>query len=155
MRILLLLFIFIFSACSIKNYEHTQSKILIIKTKKFKYSDIGYIRSSGDALELELFVAGKPAFKVSIDTLVCTDEGCMSKTAFNEAYLNATYPDDIMQNIISGKSIYSGRNLAKTTGGFEQVLQTEDVNIKYSVDAKQIYFKDSKNNLIIKIKDIK
>jgi hypothetical protein len=147
-------FVLIFSACSIKNYEHTQSKIVTIKTKNLKFSDIGYIRNSSDDVELELFEAGNSAFKVSIDTFICTNDGCMSKSSFNEEYLSENYPADILQNIILGKPIYNGKNLSRNAFGYEQNILTQEVNIHYQVNANQIYFKDSKNNILIKIKEL-
>lgn len=150
----LLIFIFFLSSCSIKNYEHTESKIVTIKTKKFKFSDIGYIRNSGDAVELEMFIAGNSAFKISINRLICTADGCMSKSKFNQEYLSATYPDEILQNIFLGKSIYNKMNLTRNDNGFEQKIHTQEVTIDYQVDSTQIDFKDSKNNILIKIKEI-
>jgi len=58
MKYFLVVFVLLFSACSIKNYEHTSAKIVIIKSPKIKFSDIGYIRHTKDAIELELFIAG-------------------------------------------------------------------------------------------------
>jgi len=64
-----------------------------------KFSDIGYLRNSDDAIELELFIAGQVFQKIHINHLICVKEGCMSKRSFNEKYLNATYPENILQNI--------------------------------------------------------
>ena len=145
----------LFSACSIKNYEHTQTKIIIIKSPKIKFADIGYIRNSDKAVELELFFAGQAIEKISVNHLICTSEGCMSKSGFNEDYLNAAYPDEIMQNILLGNEIYEGKNRLKTDDGFMQEIKTNNVDIKYSVNSHQIFFKDKKNRIIFKIKDIK
>ena len=138
-----------FSACSIKNYERTQTKIIIIKSPKIKFADIGYVRNSDKAVELELFFAGQAIEKISVNHLVCTDEGCMSKRGFNEDYLNAAYPEEIMQNILLGAEIYDGENRVKTEDGFEQKIENKNVNIIYKVNSKQIYFKDRKkfNNI--------
>lgn len=155
MKYLLLLFVLLFTACSVKNYEKMQSKIIIIKTKELKFADLGYIRSKGDALELELFVAGKSAFKVAFDRDICTHDGCMSRSAFNEKYLNAAYPDELLQNILLAKPIYEGVYMRKTSDGFMQELQNSSVDIFYSVNASEIYFRDKKNKILIKIKESK
>ena len=143
------------NACSIKNYEQTQSKIIIIKSPQLKFADLGYIRNSDKAIELELFIAGKSVKKISINHLVCVDEGCMSKSAFNEEYLNAAYPNDLLQNIILGRKIYAGKNSVNIDDGFAQKIQTQDVDIEYSVTSAKISFKDTKNRIIFKIKDVK
>ncbi|WP_373071489.1 hypothetical protein [Sulfurimonas sp.] len=153
MRYLLVALVLMFSGCSLKEYKHTQSKIIIIKSPKIKFADLGYIRNSDKAIELELFIAGNSIKKISINHLVCVDEGCMTKSGFNADYLNHSYPSDLMQNILLSKPIYDSINLTKTDNGFFQKIQNEDVDIKYKVDAKTTFFKDMKNNIIFKFKE--
>lgn len=154
MKYLLVALVLIFSACSVKDYKNTQSKIIIIKSPKIKFADLGYIRNSDKAIELELFIAGKSIKKISINHLVCVDEGCMSRSGFNEEYLHKSYPNDFMQNILLAKPIYDSINMVKTDSGFVQKIQNEDVNIKYKVDDKTTFFKDIKNNIIFKFKEM-
>ena len=141
------------SGCSIKNYETTQTKIIIIKSPKIKFADIGYLRNTDKAVELELFVAGNPVEKITINMLICVSAGCMSKSGFNEDYLHMSYPDDLLQNIFLGNAIYEGKSKVKTADGFEQKISTQNVDIQYRVDSKTIFFKDRKNKIIFKIKD--
>lgn len=153
MKYILLIIALFFSACSVKNYEQTQTKIITIKSPKIKYSDAGYLRNSGKTLELELFMAGKSIEKISVNHLICTSEGCMSKSGFNKDYLHVSYPDDTMQNMLLAHAIYDGKNLTKTDDGFEQHVKDEQVDIIYKVDVHTVYFKDRKNGIIFKIKD--
>jgi len=155
LRYLLPLFIVFFTGCSLKNYEHTSSKVITIKTPKLRFSDLGYVKNSNKAVGLELFVAGKLIKKIDINYLICVDEGCMSKSSFNAEYLEASYPDDLLQDIILGLPIYDAKNLQKSDGGFKQLIVNDSVNIEYRVDAREIYFKDKKNHILFKIKDIK
>ncbi|MDT8339656.1 MAG: hypothetical protein RQ763_10730 [Sulfurimonas sp.] len=154
MKYILLVFALFFSACSIKNYEYTQTKIITIKSPKMKFSDVGYLRNSDKSIELELFMAGKSIEKITLNHLVCTSEGCMSKSGFNKEYLNSAYPDDTMQNMLLSRAIYDGKNLTKTADGFEQHIRDEDVDIVYRVNSDAVYFKDRKNGIIFKIKDL-
>ena len=152
----ILLFILLFlSACSVKNYETTQTKIVIIKSPKIKFADIGYLRNTENSIELEMFFAGHAVEKISINHLVCVREGCMSKSGFNEDYLHHSYPDAILQNIFLGREIYDGQNKITTADGFEQKISTENVDIKYRVKSNETFFKDRKNKIIFKIKDTK
>lgn len=137
-----------------KNYEHVKSKIIIMKTQKLKFSDLAYIKNSANSIELELFVAGRVVKRIDINNLICVDEGCMRKSSFNKEYLSSSYPDMLFQNIVLGKKIYNGKNLLYINGGFEQHIESEDVDIKYIVNSKEIYFKDKKNSILFKIKDI-
>ncbi|MCW8838328.1 MAG: hypothetical protein OQK11_06470 [Thiovulaceae bacterium] len=156
MKYFLVALVLFFSACSIKEYSHTQSKIIIIKSPKIKFADVGYLRNLNDAIELELFMAGKSIKKITINHLVCVDEeGCMSKSGFNEEYLHPSYPTELLQNILLAKPIYNSKNFLKTESGFVQKIQNEDVNIKYEVNLKTIFFKDKKNNIILKFKETK
>jgi len=154
MKYFIVTLLLLFNACSIKNYEHTETKIVTIKTPKIKFSDIGYLRHTENALELELFIAGHVFKKIAINHLICvSDEGCMSKSGFNAAYLNENYPPDLLQNILLGHKIYNGKNLTKSSFGFTQYIHTENVNIKYIVKPKEVYFKDRDNHILFRIKD--
>ena len=154
MKYLALVFILFFSACSIKEYEYTKSKLIIIKSPQIKFADLGYIRNTAETIEVELFMAGKSIKKIEINHLVCVDEGCMSKSGFNEDYMHPSYPDDLLQNILLGMPIYDKLNLEKTEDGFAQKIKNENVHIKYKVDNKQIFFKDLRNKIILKIKEL-
>ena len=155
MKYFLLVFILLFSACSIKEYEQTKSKLIIIKSPQIKFADLGYIRNTDSAIELELFMAGRSIKKIEINKLICVDEGCMTRGGFNEDYLDESYPSDLLQNILLGNVIYDGLNKEKTPDGFIQKIKNNDVNIKYKVNSKQIFFKDKKNKIIFKIKELK
>ncbi|MFA5461420.1 MAG: hypothetical protein WC274_05000 [Sulfurimonas sp.] len=154
MKQILLIFALFFSACSVKNYEHTQTKIITIKSPKIKFSDAGYLRNSGDTIELELFVAGKCIEKITINHMICTSEGCKSKSGFNKDYLHNAYPDDTMQNMLLSRAIYDGINLSKTDDGFEQSIKDDRVDIIYRVDSHGVFFKDRANGIIFHIKDL-
>jgi len=149
------LFFFLFTSCSIKNYDINQSKIVIIKSPKIKFADLAYVRSTDKAVELELFIAGTAIEKIQINHLVCVRAGCMSKAGFNEDYLSEFYPNSLLQNIILGHAIYNGKNKIENGYAFTQIIQTENVNITYKVTPSMIYFKDKANKILFKIKDIK
>ena len=145
----------LFGGCALKQYALSEPKVIVLKTPKIKFADTGYVRSTDNSVEIELFSAGQAVSSIAIDHLVCVkDEGCMSKSSFNEEYLNRAYPDAIMQHILLGKPIFEAQNLQQKEGGFEQYIQNESVNIIYRVNAKQIYFKDKHNKILIKIKAI-
>ncbi|MDA7817098.1 hypothetical protein N9A28_02790 [Sulfurimonas sp.] len=153
MKYILLVFLVLFSGCSLKDYDKTQTKVIIIKSPQIKFSDLGYLRNSEDRVELELFIAGKSIQKISINHLVCVSDGCMSKSGFNEEYLNSSYPDELLQNILLSKEIFNGENVVKTDNGFEQNIKNLDVDISYKVSLHVTSFKDRKNKIIFKIKD--
>ncbi len=152
-KIALVLALFL-SACSVKNYEHTESKIIIIKSPHINFADLAYVRHSGDAVGIELFSAGKMIQKIEINQRICVVEGCVSKESFNAKYLSPAYPQNILQNIILAKPIYKSRNIVRKEDGFSQRIVTDRVNIRYEVNQQKIFFKDKSNKIIIKIKDM-
>lgn len=155
MRWLALAVTLFLSACSVKNYEISKSKIVIIKSPKLKFADLAYIRNSENSVEIELFVAGKSVQKIAINHIVCVHEGCMSKSGFNEEYLNKSYPDDLLQNVVLGHTIYEGKNREQSDDGFTQNIVTKNVDITYKVTSDAVFFKDKRNKIILKIKDVK
>ncbi len=154
MRYLIWSFFLLFSGCSVKNFSSKESKIVIIKSPKLRFSDIGYIKHDGEAIELEFYSAGVAVETISVDNLVCVHDGCMSKGAFNAEYLNASYPSDTLENILMRRPIYGGKNLVKNDAGFEQHIRNEDVDIIYRVKDDAVFFKDRKNRIIFKLKNI-
>ena len=155
MRYLTLVFLLLFTGCSVKNYQQTQSKIIIIKSPLIKFADLGYIRNTNNSVNLELFIAGQRIQNIEINHLICVDDGCMTKSGFNADYLNSHYPDNILQNILLSRPIFGSKNKLKIDDGFEQRIVNENVEIIYRVTSKVIYFKDKKNRIIIKIKSVK
>ena len=154
MKYLILVFVLIFSACSTKDYAQTKTKIVIIKSPLIKFADIGYIRNTDDKVSLELFIAGQRIQKIDINHLICVDEGCLTKSGFNKDYLNENYPNEILQNILLARPIFEAKNLIKTDDGFVQKIITENMEIKYRVSSNVTFFKDLKNRIIFKIKEI-
>jgi len=155
MKYISFVLVFLLSACSVKNYETTQPKLVFIKSPKIKFADIGYLRNTDSSIELEMFMAGHAIEKISINHLICVRAGCMTKSGFNQEYLNHSYPDDILQNIFLGREIFDGKSKLIQEDGFVQKIDTPEVNISYKVNSKQIFFKDTKNKILIKLKDTK
>lgn len=124
-----------------------------MKSPKLKFADVGYLRNTQNSIELEIFIAGTAVEKIAINHVICVSDGCMSKSSFNQDYLHASYPEDILQNVLLGKAIYEGENRVKTAEGFEQHIQNATVDIEYKVSANAISFKDKKNGILLKLKD--
>lgn len=154
MKHLTLILLLLLTGCSTKNYEHTQSKIVIIKSPLIKFADQGYIRHTNNNVSLELFIAGRRIQRIDINHLICVDDGCMTKNGFNDDYLSSNYPDNILQNILLSRPIFDSINLIKIDDGFEQRIVNENVEILYRVTSKVTYFKDKKNKIIFKIKEL-
>jgi hypothetical protein len=145
----------LFGGCVVKVYQTSEPKLITLKTQQLRFNDLGFIRSEGEAVQAELFSAGQAVERFEINRLICVTKGCMSKSAFNAEYLYAGYPDDLMQNVLTGRPIFGGEGRVETEAGFEQHLKGKGHDILYRVEGGTIYFKDRVNGILIKIRDQK
>lgn len=142
--------ILIFTGCSIKQPVSYAPYIITIKTKAFRYSDIGYIKKYKDSVTLEIYSAGTPVLKLKIGKNVCFENGCISKKSFNEKFLVKNYPENLFKNVILGKPIFKSKNVVKTKNGFKQkIFQENRYDIIYIVNKDKIYFKDRINRVLV------
>jgi len=141
----------LFSACAPKSYVKNESRLIILKTPKIKYADLGYIRSNEDEVRADLFVVGQLVQSIEISTLVCVNEGCLSKSTFKTDYLHPSYPNELIVNVLLGQPIFEKASLQKTSKGFIQELKSNEYNIVYKVEDGDISFRDTQNGLKIKI----
>ena len=151
----MLLVLFMFTGCSTRVYTLNESSLIVIKTPKLRYADLGYIRRNTDEVRADLYVAGQLVQSIEISTLICVDDGCMTKGQFNEDYLHPAYPDDLLLNVLLSLPIFEETSLQKTEGGFIQNRKSDEYNIVYKVEYGKIYFKDIQNNFLIKVSKTK
>jgi hypothetical protein len=153
---LLLIVGWLFLACT-PIPKKQESAFIVIKTPTMKYADLGFVSSSINTLEVEIYAAGQPLMDFEINGLnVCMSTfECMDKKSFNEKILSATYPDEILENIFRSKPIFNSKNLVQDKEGiFTQKLKKEGLyDISYSVDTKQRIFRDKINKILIKVRE--
>lgn len=148
------LLILVMGGCSSKHYTFSEPKLIVLKTPKLKFADMGYLRHEGDAVEVELFIAGAAVEKIAIDSKVCVSSGCMSEEEFTRTYLYKGYPADTMRNILLGRDIFEGKGKSELCNGtLYQYIRNEDMDFVYRRKPSEIYFKDYLNGIMIKIAD--
>lgn len=156
-NIFLLLFGVLLTACSTKEYMKQESAFILFKTPTFKYADMGFVYSRDDEIKTELYGSGQALISLTItqNTICFSLLQCMSKKTFNSEVLSAYYPEDLLENVFRGSSVFKGENLVKTRNGFTQkIVKKGKYNIEYNVFNKQILFHDRMNDIMIKIKRI-
>lgn len=146
--------LFLMTGCSSKNYAPAESKLVVLKTKKLKFNDLAYIRHDGDAIQMDLYSAGMAVERFEVDNLICMSQGCMRKSSFNAEYLNAHYPDTVLQNILLSRVIFEAKGMRDVCSGFVQKIKSEYYDITYKVSKTETTFKDRKNKILIKIKKV-
>ena len=147
--------LFFLGACAQKQYIKQNSALIVFKTPTFKYADMGFVYENSDEVKVEIYGSGQAMMKLMIsqDKVCMSLLECMSKEEFNQRVLNASYPKDVLEEIFRGDPLFDGKGLEKNRNGFTQKIIKEDkYNIDYSVLNKQIIFRDTMNEILIKIK---
>jgi hypothetical protein len=147
--------IFVLGGCADKVYSKQESAFIVFKTPTVKHADLGFIYEGNDGLKVELYSAGQAVMALEItETSVCMSLlECMGKKSFNAEVLSSAYPESILDNIFTGKSIFHGQNKQTTRNGFTQhIRQANKYDINYSVLNNETIFRDTMNQILIKIK---
>ncbi len=146
----------LFISCSYKNRNiKSKTYLITIKTKNLKFSDIGFLNKNRDYLNLQIFSAGNLIFNIEIYTKICVNKNCFSKRDFTNLYLAKVYPQTLFENVLQKKPILESRNLEKIEGGFKQEIKDSNYNIKYKIEKNNISFRDKKNRILIKLRELK
>jgi len=146
---------FLLSACATQTYKSENSAFIVFKTPTFKYADMGFIYENKTEVKAEIYSSGQSLMTLSISgNSVCMSLfACMSKHKFNQQVLSSTYPDAILDNIFRAKPLFNGKNIKKNSNGFTQrIISHNKYNIVYTVLNNDIVFRDTINNILIKVK---
>lgn len=153
--VLILMISFLFGACATKEYIEQNSAYIVFKTPTFKYADMGFVYENKEEVKVEIYSSGQALMSLEISgSSVCMSLfECMSKSAFNKVVLSSMYPEDTLENIFRGKPVFNGLGLESKGGGFTQkIIKKDKYTIEYSVLNHQIVFRDTINNILIKVK---
>ncbi len=154
-KVLLIIFLGFLIGCVDKvPMKNSNSVFVLIKTKKMRFGDIGFIRHDENSLNLELFNSGTAVLDLAIKDKICINKVCYSKKSFNVKYLGFQYYDDFLQDIILKKPIYNKRNLKLHVNGFRQNIVNGLLDIDYKVNGDKMIFKDKMRKIVIKIQKI-
>ncbi|AJC85444.1 hypothetical protein IMC75_03050 [Campylobacter peloridis] len=140
------------SSCALKNKMQSQSAFVVLKTPQFKFSDYGFLYQGKNITQLELYNASRVLFKLQITDKICINGICYAKTLFNQKFFNYEHYDDFLQDVISKKPIYQGKNEIQNSCGFSQKLKTKNYDIYYEVCGNNINFNDKKSKIKFSIK---
>jgi hypothetical protein len=148
-------FMFAITGCATKEYVKQESVFIVFKTPTFKHADLGFMYENADEMKVEVYSNGQAAMALEIgkEQICMSLLACMDKKSFNKEVLSDEYPTDILNHIFRGEEIFSGLHRVKTRNGFTQnIVKANKYNINYSVLNKQIIFRDTINDIVIKVK---
>jgi len=148
------LLLFALLGCAEPNYTKQNSAYIVLKTPTFKYADMGFLYENADEVKAEIYGSGQALMTLKITgSSVCMSRlQCMSKSAFNARVLSSSYPQNTIENIFRGKPVFNGMKIRKKSNGFTQtIINPGKYHIEYSVLNNQIRFRDTINQILIKV----
>ena len=153
--LLVLSMIFLFTACGTQAYKNENTALIVFKTPTFKYADMGFLYENSSEVKAEIYSSGHALMSLTItqESVCMSLFACMGKRAFNKEVLSTYYPDSILDNVFRGKAIFQAKNLQKNRNGFTQkIINQNKYNIEYRVLNNDIVFRDTINDILIKVK---
>jgi hypothetical protein len=138
-----------------KKTTTTKSCQVTMKTKKFAFSDSGFLKETRDKIKLQLYATGITMGEIVVykdENKICFKRVCNTKKWFNDNFLSNYYPKNTIMQILQSKPIMDRKNLKQNFTGFTQNIKTYDYDITYMVVPKSIYFRDRQNRILIRIK---
>ena len=134
-----------------------KSYLITIKTKRFAFSDTGFLIYDPDRILLQIFTAGKPVLEMKVSTdedNICVQKLCKYKHGFNRYYLSPDYPDTLIEHVLQRQPIMHAVGLKRLEDGFVQHIETPAYAIDYSVRGGDVRFKDRINHILLKLKEL-
>jgi hypothetical protein len=141
--------------CTKPNYHNQKSALIVIKSDRLKYADMGFVYHANNQSKVQIYSSGQAILTLTIhpDSICMDSLKCLPNKSFNKEFLSANYPDGFLANIFNQKPIFANQNLIKTAKGFKQRIHNSKVDIEYSVENSRLLFRDRSNNVLIKIKE--
>ena len=156
MHKILLIAILLLVGCAYKTpYKSSKPYYVVIKNSKIALADTGFIKRDDGRSNLQLFTAGTPVFDLHVKSDVCLDYICLKKENFNREFFGIMHYENFIDELFNLQPIYSKKNFKKIANGFERKIKTDSYDITYRVEGKNLYFKDRKNRILIKLKELK
>ena len=154
-KVFLVLLLF-FTGCAYKTpYASSKPYYIVIKNSQIAVADTGFIKRDDSRFNLQLFSASTPIFDLHVENNVCLDYVCLSKRSFNVEFFGVSHYESFINELFNFQPIYSKKNLKKTKSGFEQKLKSKSYDITYKIENGNLYFRDKKNRILIKLKELK
>jgi len=148
--------LFLLSGCTTKiPITSSDTYLISIKNKQMALSDTGFINQGRGYTNVQIFSVGAILFNLEVQDDVCLDGRCTSRLEFNKLFFEHPHYEAMINDVLEMKPLYDGKNKVTIEGGFEQELDLLGSHISYKVQGKSLTFRDSKNGILIKLKELK
>lgn len=153
---LAVIFVFILLAGCAKPDIKSKSALVTFVTKEIKVHDTAFVYIDNNRIDIEVYSAGNLIFELSSNAMVCINSLCLSDDEFSAKYLSEYYPKRVIQKIVSKKplDIKDIKTTQAEDGFMQSAYEQNRYDISYIVKKDEVFFKDSINRVIIKIKDL-
>lgn len=107
-RFFIIIYLFLFIGCSIKEPKKSESVVILLKTPLLKFYDKGFLTKYDDFIDLKIFTAGQLVLELKIyKDKICKDSfRCVSSQEFNSNYFDSSYKDTFLYELFSKNKIY-------------------------------------------------
>ncbi|WP_457594700.1 hypothetical protein [Hydrogenimonas sp.] len=151
---LLPVLLLLLTGCSRRYYETPQPALIVLKSPKLRYADMGFLYRGENRIKIQIYTAGRPVFTLSVGERICLDGSCMSEAEFYRKFFGVAYPPGTLHAIFSKRAIFGGEGLLKKKGRSEQqIFEPGRFDIIYTFDATSARFRDRINHIVIKISE--
>ena len=155
LHVSLLMLLFLSGCATKQEITSSETYVITIKNKQIALSDTGFINQGKDYTNVQIFSAGSVLFNLEImGNNICLDGRCLDKLAFNQQFFQEEHYAGLMQEIIAKQPIYEKKNLKQTSNGFEQELELSNSHIVYKVEGSNLTFRDTKNGIVLRLKQL-
>lgn len=143
------------SSCTQRGYIEQNSALIVFKTPTLRYADMGFIYNGATDTKVEIYSSGKSVMRLNITrgSICMSLFECLTPYGFNKQVLSPYYPNDTLAKIFRAKPIFGGLAFEYARNGFTQnIARGDKYNISYSVLHNETIFRDTINNILIKIR---
>lgn len=149
-KYLILFFATILAGCATTKPSPTKALNFTMISPDFKISDAGFLKTSPNSTNLQVYSSGISLLDVNIKDRVCYNRVCKDELEFNQSFFKRAHYKGFFRDMLTKKPIYESRNLVKTSCGFDQNL----TNLSYQICDNKMSFKDTKNSIKITIREL-
>lgn len=147
---------FFSSGCTPPKPESSRPVVVTWKAKGVAVNDTAFLDRLGEAVRLRVYSAGVLAFEVEVNDRICTGHLCMGPEAFNEEYLQKSYPPDTVKRLLLGlPPAFPEAERTETENGVKLTANRPgEYEIIYIATPGERLFRDRLNRIIIRIKEL-
>lgn len=143
----------VFFGCAKLTPKLSKAMNCTIISPLIKISDAGFLHKFGNQNSVQIYSSGVNIVNLDIkNDKICLNNTCDDELIFNRKFFAKEHYKGLLSDILDFKPIYNSKHLIKTDCGFTQNISEN--SIQYQVCNKSLEFRDLKNSVKIKLKEV-